>query len=386
MKLLVVSHKEIWKYPASPSGYATVGGFPFQMQNLSELFDQTTIIALLQSSPVPNDPQEISGHRIRILPLPEPAGADLRRKLTLLIWLPQHVRTIWREIRQADAVHTPVPGDIGFIGLLITLFLRKPLFVRHCGTWGQSFTLADKVLRWILERAAGGRNVVMATGWEEQHPSTQNPNISWIFSTTLSRQEAADMPTAPSWKSGEQLRLVTVGRLVTDKNIQSAIHALVQIKAHIPNVSFHVVGQGEYRSTLEKLAQDLDVAEAVIFHGNVSHSEVLNILSRSHLFVFPTIREGFPKALLEALSCGLPAVATRVSVIPHLIQDCGFVLDQTTPEEVAKGVLLLVNDEGRLKEMSCLARQRASSYTLEGWRDAIRSRLQIAWGQLRSDV
>jgi len=383
MNLLVLSHKEIWFCVQSPSGFSTIGGFPHQMQTLSELFDRTIIIAANRKTTIPSGFHSLIGFNLVVQPLPEPAGTNLKRKIALLTWLPRHLPKIWRMVHQADAVHTPVPGDIGMIGLLVALAQSKPLFVRHCGTWGEPVTLADRFLLWLLERIAGGRNVVLATGGADTPPSRKNPNIRWIFSTTLTEEELAAIPAARPWQLGEPLRLVTVSRLSRDKNVVSIIRAIPLIRKRIPDVYLSVAGDGEARPMLERLVADLGIAERVTFHGNVPHAEVLQILSRSHLFLFPTrVKEGFPKAVLEAMACGLPVIATDVSIIPYLIRDCGVVLDDTNPQAVAGAIAQLISDERRLAEMSARARQKAQDYTLERWRDVIGTHLEAAWGTL----
>ncbi len=400
MRLVVISHKETWACPDSPSGFSTIGGFPFQMQAISELFDQTTLMVPIRAAPLPDGARPLTGHNLRVHPLPEPTGTDLRRKIALLAWLPRHLPEIWREVRRADAVHAPVPGDIGTIGLLVALAQRKPLFVRHCGTWGEPVTLADRFLLWLLERIAGGRNVVLATGGADTPPSKKNPNIHWIFSTTLTGKEITNIPVASPWHSGQTLRLVTVGRLSAGKNIESVIRALSILNLNnspLPAggglgvrsdtiLHLDILGDGEARASLEELTADLQLNEMVTFHGNVPHAEVLRILSGSHLFVFPTrVKEGFPKAVLEAMACGLPVIASNISVIPHLIRDCGIVLEDTRPQAVVEAVAQLISDEKRLAEMSARARRNAQGYTLERWREEIRAHLEAAWGSLRGD-
>jgi glycosyltransferase involved in cell wall biosynthesis len=307
--------------------------------------------------------------------------------VALLSWLPGNLKHIWREIHNADAVHAPVPGDIGTLGILVALLQRKPLFVRHCGTWGEPVTLADRFLIQLLECLNGKRHVVMATGGGDIPPPSRNPEIDWIFSTTLSEKEVTTLPVPKPWRSGQPLRLATASRLSPNKNTAAVLRGLALVKKQFPFVKLDVLGNGACLGELRALASGLDIAEAVTFHGNVSHEEVLRVLSKAHLFVFPTrLKEGFPKAVLEALACGLPVIATAVSVIPHLIGGCaGVLLDRPDPTEVAEAVLQLLNDEKRFIEMSACARQTSRAYTLERWRDEIGRRLRNHWGPLRRD-
>ncbi len=195
------------------------------------------------------------------------------------------------------------------------------------------------------------------------------------------------IPPHRPWRSGQSLKLVTVGRLSQSKNTAAVIQALALVRKKYPLVSLDVVGDGVCLRELKRLTASLDLNDAVAFHGNLSHEEVMKTLVRANLFVFPTrVKEGFPKAVLEALACGLPVIATPVSVIPQLIQNRnGLLLEKTEGRAVAKSILELVSDERLFKKMSASARQTSLGYTLERWRDLIGERLREVWGPLRWD-
>jgi glycosyltransferase involved in cell wall biosynthesis len=236
-----------------------------------------------------------------------------------------------------------------------------------------------------LERIAGGRNVVLATGGSDKPPSQKNSNIRWIFSTTLSQNEFEQMQLSQPWDGQVPLRLAAVGRLTPDKNIIAIIDALPEIKMRLPDVTLDILGDGEARCELEARSHSLGLGSSVIFHGNASHEQVLEILSRSHLFVFPTrVKEGFPKAVLEAMACGLPVIATRVSVIPKLLQDgAGILLDDTSAKGVAKAVFQATSDPQKMGEMGRRGRLAVQGYTLEAWSAEIGEHLRKAWGPLK---
>jgi glycosyltransferase involved in cell wall biosynthesis len=285
--------------------------------------------------------------------------------------------------RQVDAIHAAVPGDIGTAGLLLGLLKRKRLYVRHCGTWGDRSTLANRFLAWLLPKIAGGRVVVMATGGAPDPPEAGNPAIEWIFASSLSQADLDRIEPVKGWAKGEQLRLVTVGRLTKEKNALASIRALKEIRKSLPGCSLTVVGEGPIRPLLEQTAVDLDLVDAVTFTGNVNHEGVIETLLVSHIFLFPTrVAEGYPKAVMEAMACGLPVVASRVSVLPHLLGNgCGVLLDGTSARDVAKKVVRLVQSPRKMAEIGWSARGAVRELTLERWRGAIGERLEEAWGQ-----
>ncbi len=382
MRLLVVSYKECW-LGGGDTGFVTVGGFPHQMEALSTLFTETRLMIVARDSEPPAGTRPIRGHRLGVEALPEPAGRGIARKLALLLWLPRHVRRIWRAIRSADAVHALVPGDVGVIGLLLALTQRKPLWVRHCGTWGNRQTISDRFIAWLLPRVAGGRVVVAATGGGQSPPSPGTA-VKWIFSTALGRDDVAGLRPAAGWWPGEPLRLVQVGRLTAGKNAASTIRAMPAIRRHHPRASLAIAGDGPLYQELAGLVAELQLDDCVTLHGNLAQGEVLRLLERCHVFVFPTrVAEGFPKAVLEAMACGVPILVPPVSVLPHLVAEgAGHLLAGTEPDSVARGVLALTEDPDHLAELAHRARRIARRYTLEKWLELVRYRLEEAWGPL----
>jgi glycosyltransferase involved in cell wall biosynthesis len=357
-----------------------------QARAISSLFDKTRLLITEWNPPVPTGLTPLTGNSMQVEVLPRTLGGRLH-KILLLVWLPLHLPRIWKEIRRADIIHTPVPGDVGGIGLLLALIQRKRIFVRHCGTWGEPVTISDRILLWLLEKIADEKRVIVfATGGAETPPSRKNPHIQWIFSTTLTQRELEETPRAQAWQRGQVLRLVTVARLSEGKNIQSLIRALPALLKAIPNLHLDILGDGEFRPILEHETSTLQLSNHITFHGNVNHEGVLQTLSRSHLFVFPTrTKEGFPKSVLEALACGLPVIATRVSVIPQLLQNgCGILLDETTPKAVTDAVLEITSNVEEMNQRREFARQAAQGYTLEAWAEAIGTRLRAAWGELKT--
>jgi glycosyltransferase involved in cell wall biosynthesis len=112
----------------------------------------------------------------------------------------------------------------------------------------------------------------------------------------------------------------------------------------------------------------------------------MNLLKKADLFCFPTTSsEGFPKAVLEALACGLPVITTRVSVLPALVGNgAGILLENATSLEIARGVRWCLADVARYQALSSSAVLTAAQYSLERWRDTIGSVLTPNWGPLSS--
>lgn len=382
MKLSVFSHKLCWPSADSPGGYATDGGFPMQMRALSELFDQTTLVVPVSNNKSKAGEMPITGHNIRIVPLSNPAGQGLRRKLSMINWLITNGWTIFRQTLKSDAVHVPIPGDVGTIGMLLAWLLRKPLCVRYCGNWFIARTAAEKFWQWFMVKTAGGRTVMLATGGDANPPSESNPNVRWIFSTSLTEQEIAENGKVRELSDTQQARLIIVCRQERGKGTDVVIEALSKLSPEFPALKLDVVGDGEALDQFKQLTAELGVSARVSFHGKVNHDSVMKLLRRADLFCYPTGSEGFPKVVLEAMACGLPVMTTRVSILPQLVGNgSGILLEAATPEKLAGTIRECLSDGEKYRAMSAQAIATARQYSLENWRDTIGAILREAWGQ-----
>lgn len=388
MRLVIFSHKLCWSSSASPSGYVTDGGFPFQMKALSELFEQTTLVVPCASSEQTEGLLPIDGHNLFIKPLAPPAGRGLRRKLRIPLWFLRHSFTLMREAWRADAVHAPIPGDVGTIGMILAFIMRKPLFVRHCGNWFLPKTTAEHFWKWFMERFAGGKQVFLATGGSVEPPSERNAAIRWIFSTTLTDSDLRSCAAERELPNQDQLRLIIACRQDKEKGAGVVIESLPLIIKRFPQVKLDVVGDGLALAKFKQQACELGLTDSVTFHGKVDRHTVLHLLKQAHLFCYPTAAsEGFPKIVLEALACGLPVITTRVSVLSQLIgTSCGALLEERTPQAVAKAIEETISNAEHYKRMSAQALETARQYSLERWRDTIGEMLRAAWKPAHSDV
>jgi glycosyltransferase involved in cell wall biosynthesis len=385
VRLVIFSHKPCWRSASSPTGYATDGGFPFQMKALSELVDETRL--LVPCYPRTNGTGEIGleGRNLSVVPLSARRGSGFSSKLGFLPWLLLNCGRILRELRRADAVHAPIPGDVGTVGMLGAWLCRKPLFVRYCGNWLRPVTAAEEFWRWFMETFAGGRNVMLATGGTAEPPSQKNANVRWIFSSSLTENELSTYASPRSYPSNGDVRLVIAARQETAKGAGSVIQALPALARDFPQITFEVLGNGSALPRFKRLAADLKVEDRVTFAGQLDHDQVLERLTTATVFVFPTTSsDGFPKAVLEGLATGLPVVATRVSVLPQLLGNgSGILINEATPEAISQGVSKVLASAAAYEDMSRKAIETARQYSLESWRDTIGGYLSTAWGPLK---
>ncbi|NTV29133.1 MAG: glycosyltransferase family 4 protein [Candidatus Omnitrophica bacterium] len=117
----------------------------------------------------------------------------------------------------------------------------------------------------------------------------------------------------------EEVVLVTVTRLEPIKGNHVLLEALAALEGKVHSTRLFVVGEGRARQVLEEQAARLGVAGRVVFVG--FQDRVADYLVAADIFVLPSLNEGMGRAVLEAMACGRPVVASRVGGIPDLVED-----------------------------------------------------------------
>lgn len=102
--------------------------------------------------------------------------------------------------------------------------------------------------------------------------------------------------------------IATMGRLDYQKGQWHLIRALKNVKEVFPDIQLFILGEGELHSYLERLAEECGLLQNIHFCGFSKNP--FSILSKCKVFILPSMFEGFPNALIEALSCDLPCIAT----------------------------------------------------------------------------
>jgi glycosyltransferase involved in cell wall biosynthesis len=133
----------------------------------------------------------------------------------------------------------------------------------------------------------------------------------------------------------------------------------------------HIYGGGPLLSELKELVKKLDIEEAVTFFGTIPNAEVSKALKTFDIFVNCSVRESFGVAIVEAMACGLPVVATDTAGFREVVDDevTGFVLKDRRPDTMAEKLRILLNDKELRNKMGQAGRAKVLKYY--NWQDNI---------------
>ncbi|GAJ10162.1 unnamed protein product, partial [marine sediment metagenome] len=100
----------------------------------------------------------------------------------------------------------------------------------------------------------------------------------------------------------------------------------------------------------------------VEFLNRLTHEQVAVVLNESSIFVMSSVSEGFPKALVEAIACGTPVVATDVGSCREIVNGVGFIVKPRDPREFKEAVNRLIENEGLRTDFSRNCQEVANRY------------------------
>lgn len=222
-----------------------------------------------------------------------------------------------------------LPGTLGLVGGAWCRLRRRPYAVEVVGDpasvlgsgvlgpVGRRLARAGSAaMRWVVAGAAGGRYVT------ERSLQRLYPLAAGVPEHHYSNVRLADEDFTPAPRPSRPVRrLLAVGSQdQLYKGHDDLIRAVALLGVRGVDVELGLVGDGRHHATLQELARSSGVADRVTFHGRVNDRAALReLLDQADLFCMPSRAEGLPRALIEAMARGLPAVGTEAGGIPELL-------------------------------------------------------------------
>ena len=196
--------------------------------------------------------------------------------------------------------------------------------------------------------------------------------------STAADAEALDRLGIPRKRVPGQITCMFLANHTPNKGLPVLLQAFARLA-----IPYLLIVGGEKRSSVDygRLSETRIPGQGIIVTGRLSDAEVGALFRRSDLFIFPTLADTFPLAILEAMSQGLPVLASRVGGIPHQLNEaCGMLVQPGSPDSLSNAILELAAVPERLTTMGQNARnrveelftwERAASQTVATYGDVI---------------
>jgi len=223
----------------------------------------------------------------------------------------------------------------------------------------------------IITNNYGARNEILKT-----FRKARNADIRVLYNNIppMPIQEKQDiLQTRGKYGIPENAKVVvTAGVLNRGKNIGTLIKCIPKIG--VKDIYVLIAGEGstkddlQYKNFVKELARKLDVANHVIFTGWLEKEELWNIYDASDLFVLPSLKEGMPNALLEALGSGLPCIASNIPGNRDILQYEELMFDPLDEKAIMEKIQLTFSDSKFFNKIQELCRERKRVFVFN-WKD-----------------
>lgn len=331
--------------------------------------DSLSIISRIEEIDDPKGLSKIQGSNVSFFPV---KGLSFSKIFSY--YLLANTKLIFSNIIYNDFVVIRLPSFLGIYTLLLNMLIGKKCFIEMVGdpkealiTSRVNINLPFKLFACIfsglnsffIKRADG---VIYVTQFALQKAYPTNGLADYASNVEISIQEKTT--DIDDYKThGEKFKIGLIGSFNNHyKGINQAITALSFLNGSDENIELHILGSGSLESHYKSLAIKLGVDHLVFFDGILQGGgEVTDWLSALDLYIQPSYTEGLPRALIEAMSVGLPAIATDVGGIPELLSKDSLIKPYDS-ESLARTIKCFIDSQQLRFEHGKLNYQKSKEY------------------------
>ncbi|CAN2042466.1 teichuronic acid biosynthesis glycosyltransferase TuaC [Candidatus Magnetomoraceae bacterium gMMP-15] len=250
------------------------------------------------------------------------------------------------KIKKIDLISAHWIYPDGFAAVLCAKFLNIKISLHALGCDINQFTkyyFRRKMIGFALSNS--DVNIVKNTELKKKIISLRVPaEKNKLIMNGVNRKEFKPLNMAEcrnklNWPQNKRI-ILFVGNFQEEKGLKYLIQAYYMIRQEMDNVLLFIIGGGRLEQRIKKLVTDLDVDDGVKFCGMIKHTDISIYLNSCDILCVPSLREGCPNIVIEALSCGKPVVASKVGGVPEIITsvDFGIMVNPADSQDLCRGL------------------------------------------------
>ena len=248
-------------------------------------------------------------------------------------------------------------ADPSYLGIPVAKLARVPKVLQtkyDVGYWlkGSDLWMHRVARRWVDGTIANCEACRQASISQEWSPA----ETVHVLDNGIELNEWIQISPSQIQDQG-RIHIGMIANLRPVKDAETFLHAARNLLDVRQDVTFHLIGDGEQRESLEQLSEQLGLTEHVVFHGHVSHPS--RIVAEMSIGVLCSLSEGLPHALLEFMAAGRPVVATQVGGNAEIIDDgrTGRLIPPRSPKALSTTILRMLDHPVEMQEMGVAARR-----------------------------
>lgn len=163
----------------------------------------------------------------------------------------------------------------------------------------------------------------------------------------------------------EAKKFLHVGRFMTAKNHKNLIEGFVKAKKTCPSIELFMYGEGPLQSEIMQLVEKYEAASYIHYCG--ISSDIYSIMHGMNVFLLPSLWEGFPMTLVEAMGTGMPIIASKVGGIPNMLKNNhSALLIEPNSESITESIVAMYNDSSLRERLGRNALEDSAKFSSKG--------------------
>ena len=268
----------------------------------------------------------------------------------------KRIKHLLKEIKP-DILHAHYASSYGLLGALANY---HPYILSLWGSDVYEFPQKGYIFKKILQYNLSKADKIMSTSKVMALEAQKYTNKEMII-TPFGVDTKLFHPFDEKKQKNQRTVIGTVKALEENYGIEMLIRAFKQLYNENKNISLEIAGEGSQKEFLKSLCGQLEVEEAVTFLGKLQTNEVVEAFNRFHIAVFPSIRESFGVAAVEAQACGTPVVVSEAEGLVEVTEESktSIIVRERSEEAYAEAINKLISDNALRIEMGINARRHA---------------------------
>ena len=170
-------------------------------------------------------------------------------------------------------------------------------------------------------------------------------------------------------------QILWIGKYVPGKGVEYLLQGFQLFSREFADYTLLMIGRGPQKDDCLKMIEDLGLKEKVILMDFVDNEDLPEIYQQSSLFVLPSLEEGVPRTILEAMACGVPVACTELPQLVKIVSECGLLFPPKDPEALAAALSTLVSDHEMAQ--GCGRNGREKAVSMYSWSDTVSKTLDL---------
>ncbi len=292
--------------------------------------------------------------------------------------------TLLKMRNQFDIIHA---HSHLYFSTVVCAALRRlgsaPLIITNHGTFSQTAPAwlqkiySPTIARWTFNSAD---RIVCYTETEKQQLSSLGVQADRINVIHNGIDTNAFLPSQDPPKN----QILWIGRFTPGKGIEYLIDSFKAFSENHPGYTLHMIGRGLQKEEIVRKIQDLGLERSISLQDFIPNADLPEIYQQSILFVLPSLEEGVPRTILEAMSCGIPVVCTELPQLTDIVSGSGILVPVKNSQAIADAMSQIISSSDLARTLGENGRKRV--LTGFSWDDTVCRTLDLYQEILGSDT